>query len=99
MALQQYRQEGNKLFNLKKYEEAIKQYTKAINKGASSSIFFSNRALCYLKLKQWEKAIADCKSTIENDSESIKGNFFMGQSEMELERYDEAINHLSRGFL
>ena len=84
MALQQYRQEGNKLFNLKKYEEAIKQYTKAIvslyirkliiyfklfirlfnifkifqifqNKGASSSIFFSNRALCYLKLKQWEK--------------------------------------------
>ena len=28
--LQQYRLEGNRLFQLKKYEEAIKQYTKAI---------------------------------------------------------------------
>jgi len=93
---QQYKQEGNRLFHLKKYEEAIKQYTKAINKGPSPAVFYSNRALCHLKLKQWELAITDCKLTIENDSQSVKGNFFMGQSEMELERYDEAISHLAR---
>lgn len=94
-ALQQYKQEGNRLFHLKKYEEAIKQYTKAINKGPSPAVFYSNRALCHLKLKQWEQAITDCKLTIENDSQSVKGNFFLGQSEMELERYDDAINHLA----
>jgi len=94
----QYKQEGNRLFHIKKYEEAIKQYTKAINKGPSSliPILYSNRALCYLKLKQYEKAIVDCKSTIENNSQSVKANFFLGQSEMELEKYDDAITHLAR---
>lgn len=94
--LQQYRLEGNRLFQLKKYEEAIKQYTKAINKGPSTAVFYSNRALCYLKLKNWEQVVSDCKLALENDNQSVKGNFFMGEAELELEKYEDAISHLTR---
>ena len=38
--------------------------------------YFTNRALCYIKLTQWELACQDCKRGLELDSSLVKGHFF-----------------------
>nr|XP_032836336.1 E3 ubiquitin-protein ligase CHIP isoform X1 [Petromyzon marinus] len=60
--------------------------------------YYTNRALCFVKLQQWEKAVSDCKHALELDSQSVKGHFFMGQSQLELENYDEAIANLQLAY-
>lgn len=60
-------------------------------------IYFTNRALCFLKLKQWEKACTDCRRALEMDLTFIKGCFFLGIALIELGNYDEAIKQLQRG--
>lgn len=60
-------------------------------------IYFTNRALCFLKLKQWEKACTDCRRALEMDFSFIKGCFFLGIALIELGSYDEAIKQLQRG--
>ena len=59
--------------------------------------FFTNRALCHIKLKQWESANQDSKRAIELDSSLVKAHFFHGQALLELSLYDEAITSLTRG--
>ncbi|CAK8682420.1 unnamed protein product [Clavelina lepadiformis] len=96
MAAMQYKLEGNRLFSQKKYEEAIKQYSKAINKNGSTAVFYTNRALCNLKLQRWKEVISDCRLALDHDTQSVKGHFFIGQSDVELDRFDDAIVHLTK---
>merc|ERR1711974_85103 len=66
------------------------------NKSATNSVFYTNRALCNLKLQRWNDVVSDCKTALETDAQSIKGHFFLGQAYVELEMYDEAIGNLIR---
>lgn len=91
-----YKIAGNKLCSLYRYDEAIPYYSKAIAKNPEVAIFFSNRALCYLKLQQWVPAIQDCRRAIESDPNLIKAHFFLGQALAELGSYDDALKHLQR---
>ena len=61
--------------------------------------YFTNRALCYLKLQKWELACADCRRALDPsmDPSNVKGHFFLGQALFELNSYDESIKHLQRG--
>lgn len=88
--------QGNKLFGSRKYEEAISCYSRAIIKNPSMPTFLTNRALCYLKLSQWELACQDCKRALDMDPNLVKGHFFMGQALLELENFDDAIKYLQR---
>lgn len=88
--------EGNKLFSRRKYDDAIGCYTKAIIKNPAKPTYFTNRALCHLKLKRWDQACQDCRKALDLDQTLVKGHFFLGQSLLELECYDEAIKHLQR---
>lgn len=49
-----------------------------------------------MKLKKWEQSCQDCRRALDIDQSLVKGHFFLGQSLMELELYDEAIKHLQR---
>jgi STIP1 family protein 1 len=60
-------------------------------------IYYTNRALCHLKLKQWQAACQDCRSALEVDSSHVKAHFFAGQALLEMKMYDEAIASLLRG--
>lgn len=51
---------GNKHFAAKNYREAIDFYTKAIELQNDDAVLFSNRAMSYLKLLDWNKALQDC---------------------------------------
>lgn len=67
------------------------------NRNPSVAVYYTNRALCYVKLQQYDKALADCKHALELDSQSVKAHFFLGQCQLELENYEEAIGNLQRG--
>ncbi|XP_060521879.1 E3 ubiquitin-protein ligase CHIP [Cylas formicarius] len=90
------KEQGNRLYNFKKYEEAIGCYSKAIIKNPDVAHYFTNRALCYLKLLRWEQACTDCKRALDMDPNLVKGHIFLGQALLELECYDESIKHLQR---
>ena len=48
-----------------------------------------NRAACYLKLKRWNEARADCQTIIDEDVDNLKAQYRMGVAQFELGRYDE----------
>jgi len=63
----------------------------------SVATYYTNRALCYLKLKMWDSVCQDCRRAIETDPNLVKAYFFQGQALCELEYYDESIASLKRG--
>ncbi|KAK2708008.1 E3 ubiquitin-protein ligase CHIP-like [Artemia franciscana] len=87
------KEQGNRYFQQRKYEDAISCYSKAIAKNNLFPPYFTNRALCNLKLGRWIAASQDCRQALELDSLFVKGHVFLGQALMELEQFDEAINH------
>lgn len=90
------KEQGNRMFSLRKYEDAINCYSKAIIKNPDVAHYFTNRALCYLKLLRWEMACTDCRRALDIDPNLVKGHFFLGQALLEIDNYDEAIKHLQR---
>ncbi|XP_061387781.1 E3 ubiquitin-protein ligase CHIP-like [Musca vetustissima] len=94
----QLKEQGNCLFAARKYDDAIKCYTKAIIKNPDVATYFTNRALCYLKLKRWDLSCQDCRRALDIEPNMLKAHFFAGQSLMEMELYDEAITHLQRAY-
>lgn len=92
----QCKEAGNRCYETRQYGEAISWYTKAIIKDPTISTFFTNRALCYLKQKKWDKAILDCREALERDNTVVKGHYFLGEALTELKQYDEAIASLCR---
>lgn len=92
----EYKNAGNKLCSLYRYDEAIVYYTRAISKDTEVASFYSNRALCHLKLQQWTQTIHDCRRALEIDSNLIKAHFFLGQALAETGNFDDSLKHLQR---
>ncbi|KAH8333151.1 hypothetical protein KR074_007930 [Drosophila pseudoananassae] len=67
-------------------------------KNPINATYFTNRALCNLKLKRWELCCQDCRRALDIDANLLKGHFFLGQGLMEIDCFDEAIKHLQRAY-
>ena len=93
---QELKEQGNRLFVGRKYPEAAACYGRAITRNPLVAVYYTNRALCYLKMQQPEQALADCRRALELDGQSVKAHFFLGQCQLEMESYDEAIANLQR---
>lgn len=79
------------------FNECNKKYFQLQIKNPAVAQYFTNRALCHLKLMRWDQACTDCRRALDMDTNSIKGHFFLGEALVETENYDEAIKHLQRG--
>jgi len=90
------KEQGNQFFQAHRFEDAISCYNKAIIKNPTQAPYFTNRALCYIYLKQHEKAAEDCRKAIELDRRSVKAHFFLGRALFLGEFYDEALKGLMR---
>ena len=87
---------GNDLFKEEKYEEALEMYTKCLRACPLSfskerSIFYSNRAVCFLKMKDTEKCIKESSKSIELDSTFIKPLLRRAECHETLDKLDEAL--------
>ncbi|KAF8384356.1 chn-1, partial [Pristionchus pacificus] len=87
---------GNKFFQNQRYNEAIDAYSKAIVKNPDIATYFTNRALCYIYLKLWEKASVDSRKAAELDGKSVKAYYFWGRAALQLGQYEEAIKCLAK---
>lgn len=67
-----YKQIGNGAFKGENYEKALTYFTKAIEFRKDSSVLWNNRALTYLKLKKYKKAISDCEWALKINDSNIK---------------------------
>mmetsp|Transcript_8089 Transcript_8089/g.13454 ORF Transcript_8089/g.13454 Transcript_8089/m.13454 type:complete len:477 (+) Transcript_8089:51-1481(+) len=66
------REHGNAEFKMGNFTAAVKSYTKCLGMKSRNYVAFSNRAMCYLKLKEYERAVSDCSSAIAIESTHIK---------------------------
>lgn len=66
-------------------------------KNSGQALYYTNRALCHLKMKRWESVCKDCRLALDLDPCLMKGHFFLGLALLELELFDEAVKYLQRG--
>jgi len=88
--------QGNHYFQARRFSDAVSCYTKAIIHDPTIATYYTNRALCYLKLQMWDAACQDCRKALETDPSLIKAYFFQGQALHELGYYDEAVANLKK---
>lgn len=87
---------GNKYFKARKYDDAVRCYSDAITKKPGVSIYYTNRALCHLKCRRYDRVCQDCRAALEIDPMLVKAHFFLGQALLESQCYDESIRHFQR---
>lgn len=90
---------GNKAFASGNFQEAIKQFTMAIEITVEqpNHVYFANRANCYLELEDYEECINDCNKAISIDASYPKSYFRKAKALMYVERLDEAIETIKEG--
>lgn len=63
---------GNGAFKGGNYEKAVTYYTKAIEQRKDSTVLWNNRALSYIHLELFEKALADCEWVLKLNNTNLK---------------------------
>lgn len=58
------KEEGNQAYKNREYQKAINCYTKAIHINPNDANFYSNRALSYFNLGQYQQCIKDCDKAV-----------------------------------
>jgi DnaJ family protein C protein 7 len=64
------RSSGNCLFSSGKFKEARRAYREGLKYDNSNSVLYCNRAICWFKLKRWEKSVKECNKAL-----SIRPNY------------------------
>lgn len=104
---EQLKARGNEAFGAGEYGQAILQYSLCLDKAAelpdannsdnkNASLFprdviYSNRAACFLKLGQHEKAQADAEAALHMNDDNVKAHFRKGLALHAAQRYAEAL--------
>ncbi|CAK7268371.1 hypothetical protein SEPCBS119000_003027 [Sporothrix epigloea] len=93
--LDRMKEEGNREYKAGRWQEAIDKYTDALsidpsNRGINSKLL-QNRALCRLKLKQYNEAIADCDNAISLDPSYSKARRTKANAYGLAERWEDAV--------
>lgn len=66
--------QGNALFEARKYREAMNLYTKAISMAPEEPTYYSNRAAAWIRVGAFKEAVTDCKQAIAIDPHFLKGH-------------------------
>ena len=92
------------MFNLGKYQDSIPDFNKAVELSPKNAELLRNRALPFMHLKQFEKAITDLTDAIEFEpatkilSQKLLSTVYYAKAyDLEMnEKYAEAINNSTR---
>ncbi|KAG9091762.1 Hsp90 cochaperone [Ceratobasidium sp. 370] len=89
--------QGNKAFAAKRYDEAIDLFTKAIALDPSNHVLYSNRSAAKAGKKMWDEALADAEETIRVNPNWAKGYARKGAALHGAHRWEEAIAAYEEG--
>ncbi|PVZ98993.1 hypothetical protein BB558_004999 [Smittium angustum] len=81
---------ANALFAQKKYDDAIEQYTNAIELNPNAPAYYSNRAQCYILTERYGAAITDADKAVELDPAFFKGYYRRAVAYMAMGKIEEA---------
>lgn len=87
------KEKGNEYFRVGKIDDAIHAYSSGIELDPSSPtayILYGNRAMCYLKEQQWDKAESDASACIQKNRSYAKGYFRRAVARRNLGKLKEA---------
>ena len=87
---QELKQQGNKYFNEKEWDEAIKYYTLAIDIHPQESTYYSNRSVCYLQLELFTEALHDAVVAQTLNPTWSKAYYRIAMSRYELKKFQLA---------
>ncbi|KAH9323037.1 hypothetical protein KI387_017676, partial [Taxus chinensis] len=90
------KEQGNKSYNRGRYRAAIESYTEAITLYPNRIVYWTNRALCHKKLKDWKRVEDDCRKALELDKVSVKALYLLGLAMLESKQFVEAIRLLDK---
>ena len=85
-------------FALKNYPKAITAYEKVIQLNPNNASYWIEKAVCYAKIEDLEKALEDCNKAIEvepenSDNYEMRGDFYRKY----LKDYDKALADYNKG--
>jgi len=89
-AAEQAKGRGNAAFSAKNYDEAVKEFTSAIELDGSNAVYYSNRSMVYATMGKFEEALVDGKKCIELRPEWAKAYSRAGLALFKMNRYQEA---------
>ncbi|CAI5469369.1 unnamed protein product [Closterium sp. Yama58-4] len=93
------KEKGNKAYKQKKYQEAVDHYTTAIRHDSKNATYYSNRAMAYLNLHNFEQVEADCTAALSLDKKNVKAMLRRGTAREMLGFYPEAFEDFSQALI
>ncbi|XP_051489311.1 mitochondrial import receptor subunit TOM34 [Apus apus] len=84
------KEEGNELVKKGNHKKAIQKYTESLKLNQECAAY-TNRALCYLTLKQYREAVQDCTEALGLDPKNVKALYRRAQALKELKDYKSSI--------
>lgn len=82
---------GNDYYRKGDFGEAIKCYTRCVGMNPRNYVAYSNRAMTYIKQKQWDKAEEDCCSALAVNPDHVKSYLRRGNARNGLGRHRDAL--------
>ncbi|XP_053064384.1 sperm-associated antigen 1 isoform X3 [Acinonyx jubatus] len=93
------KEEGNQCVKDKKYKDALSKYIECLKINNKECAIYTNRALCYLKLCQFEEAKQDCDRALEIDNRNVKACYRRALAHKGLKDYQKSLNDLNQVLL
>ena len=91
VTISEFLQMGVQNIQLGNYQQAIKNFTQAIELKSNSGAAYSNRCLAYLQLEEYHNAIADCTVALNFVPDNTEAYLNRGLAQYRLGNYQAAI--------
>lgn len=88
---------GNVHFQAGRWREAIDEYSDSIRRDPTNYKSLCNRAACWIKIMEWEKALEDCNKCIQLEPLFIKAYIRKGNVQFFLKQYPQAVETYEQG--
>ena len=85
-----FKEKGNIAFNKKRYNDAEKYYSKAIQLNTGLRLLWTNRAACRNTMKKHNEALSDCDTALVINPNCTRTIIEKGNALLALSRFDEA---------
>lgn len=91
------KEEGNALFKIDKFPEAVTAYTEAIKRNPSEHTSYSNRAAAYIKLGAFNDALEDCEKCLAIKPDFVRAIARKGHAYFWTKQYHKALQTYDAG--